>query len=524
MKRLKFISELGFIRNNSKRVLAREKMSKSSSKKRPPRAYVYGRVHGPGKKHEHEIVNMVDDMLQEELDGLDLTGLPITDDHPDDGKLVSDQPGKVRGEILKTFNCADGSKNILAAIDTDTYSGCRTVAGIMNGDIGLSLGHVYREVRTETGEFVERSFTGDHVALCRSPRRKGCKLIAAGRHASYLEKDQHKTATSNEPLQDTEVVVNASRASVLPTAPTFYSSDSASSAVTGNMNGNSNTNQGQTPMPMDTTSNQGGNTGNEKPDLFPNTLRNQMNDTSKASPTDDMTQEQRDLLDLGAEFDSHRAEWREKEKEYQRKLKEADRIIEEKDKQAKAEFEAKKAELERELSATADAWLMQIENLNDGKKNGITKKMVMESLLPPSTQTTEDLKFAENRHKIFQGTVAASSRQHELMMENEKLRAHFFDGGAGTAGEEQTRKRARIEGFGAVGSTRTSSSSSNQSQSVGRPSYTFPTDVPTSYVGPNGAFQSSKSAYQRLQSLREAKNGKQVQRYDSPPKGWRGKA
>lgn len=499
-------------------------MTKMTTKPRPPRAYVYGRVHGPGKKTAADVVNMIDDMVQDELDALDLTGLPITDDHPDDGRLVADQPHKVRGVILKTFNCVDGSKNILAAIDTDTYAGCRSVAGIMNGEIGLSLGHVYNEVQTESGKLVSRSFTGDHVALCRSPRRKGCSLIAAGLRASCLDEDMDKTGPDNAFLSDTQIVT-ASSAFQFPSSSTINTSGLIS---TRNPSMAQNNNSGQGQAPMDTSPAGGGNTPSNNPGPFPNGNQNQNlnqnENVQNGGKPDNMSQEQYDLLVLGEELDARReqeTQWKAEREQMRKDLNEAKKILAEKESQEKAAFEKEKEALEHDVSMTADAWALHLKNIKDHGAKNFSKERFMESILPKNVQTKEELNSAQERHVLFSQTVAASRNQHELMMENEKLRANFF--GENTSPEgEPSRKRSRIEGFGTLGSGASSSSSSSSSHTPAAAKFKLPMNNNTTYVR-NGSFQSSKAAFARLENLREQTGMNSVRKnhFSAAPSGWR---
>lgn len=484
-------------------------MSKTPSKPRPPRAYVYGRVHGPGKKSAAEVVNMIDDMLQEELDALDLTGLPITDDHPGGDGLVADEPSKVRGVILKTFNCADGSKNILAAIDTDTYAGCRSVAGIMNGEIGLSLGHVYSEVQTESGKLVSRSFTGDHVALCRSPRRKGCNLIAAGRRSSYLEETDNKTRPEELVLHDTQVVT-ASNAFRFPSTSTTITIG-VESAKSSPMAADAASGQGQAPMDMTTT---GGGNGNQGP--FPNGSQNAQN-TNKP---DNMTQEQYDLLVLGEELDAkneREAQWVAERNQMRKDLEAANKIIAEKEAREKAAFDKEREALVRDVEMTADAFALHLKNMKDVSAKDFNKERFMESILPKNVQTQQELEEAAERHVFFSKSVAANRNQHELMMENEKLRGQFFAEQTSPGGEP-SRKRSRIEGFGAMGSTSSSPASSSQAPPQAR--FKLPTETTNAFVQ-NGSFQSSKGAFDRLNALREKNAGVKTNHFSPAPEGWR---
>jgi hypothetical protein len=470
---------------------------------------VYGRVHGPGKKSAAEVVNMIDDMMQDELDALDLTGLPITDDHPDGDGLVANQPSKIRGVILKTFNCADGSKNILAAIDTDTYAGCRSVAGIMNGEIGLSLGHVYNEVQTESGKLVSRTFTGDHVALCRSPRRKGCNLIAAGRRTSYLEEPDNKTRPEEQVLHDTQVVT-ASSAFRFPSSSSTITSgfDSAKSTP---MASDAMSGQGQ--APMDTSSTGG---GNANPGPFPNGTQN----TQNSNKPDNMTQEQYDLLVLGEELDAkneREAQWISERNQMKKDLEEAKKIIAENAAREKAAFEKERDALVRDVEMTADAFALHLKNTKDALAKDFNKERFMESILPKNVQTQEELESAAERHVFFSKSVAANRNHHELMMENEKLRGQFF--AEQTSAGEPSRKRSRIEGYGAMGSANASPASSS-SQAPPQAKFKLPTETTSTFMR-NGSFQSSKGAFDRLAALREKNAGVKTTHFSPAPEGWR---
>ncbi len=147
----------------------------------PKVVYLVGRVHGPGKPTFDDLEVLSDEFTQQELDDLDLNGLPITIDHPPPNTPIADHPELVCGKVSLGMRGLDGSKRIFAAVYTDTPAGAAAFARLKAKEAGLSLGHLYQENRyASNNELHSRVVTGDHVALCAVPRRAGCKINLGG--------------------------------------------------------------------------------------------------------------------------------------------------------------------------------------------------------------------------------------------------------------------------------------------------------------------------------------------------------
>ncbi len=188
--------------------------------------YIHGRVHPPGKASPADVEVPCDEMTQVELDALDLTKVPITVDHPPDGVFVNDARDLICGEILQTTRAPDGSKYVMGWLSTATEAGAKAYERLSSGELGLSLGNRYDEARyADTNELHSRSFTPDHVSLCKNPRRPGCMMTVAGYCRSPPEylKDGKYTATTAEgtasTVQHTVTAQTASQPVTTPPAP-----------------------------------------------------------------------------------------------------------------------------------------------------------------------------------------------------------------------------------------------------------------------------------------------------------------
>ncbi len=147
----------------------------------PKVVYLVGRVHGPGKPSIDDLEVLTDEFTQQELDDLDLNGLPLTIDHPPPNTPISAHPELVCGKVSMGLRGVDGSKRIFACVHTDTPAGATAFARLKAKESGLSLGHLYEENRyVATNELHSRVVTGDHVALCAVPRREGCRIEGGG--------------------------------------------------------------------------------------------------------------------------------------------------------------------------------------------------------------------------------------------------------------------------------------------------------------------------------------------------------
>lgn len=147
----------------------------------PKVVYLVGRVHGPGKPTFDDLEVLSDEFTQQELDDLDLNGLPITIDHPPPNSPIANHPELICGKVTLGMRGLDGSKRIFAAVYTDTPAGAAAFERLKAKESGLSLGHLYQENRYASNNALHsRVVTGDHVALCAVPRREGCKINLGG--------------------------------------------------------------------------------------------------------------------------------------------------------------------------------------------------------------------------------------------------------------------------------------------------------------------------------------------------------
>lgn len=143
----------------------------------PKVVYIVGRIHGPGKPSFEDLVVVSDEFTQQELDDLDVNGLPLAIDHPPPNTPIANHPELVCGKVTLGVRGADGSKRVFAVVHTDTPAGAAAFERLQKKESGLSLGHTTLENRyAETNELHSREHIGDHVALCAQPRRPGCTI------------------------------------------------------------------------------------------------------------------------------------------------------------------------------------------------------------------------------------------------------------------------------------------------------------------------------------------------------------
>lgn len=473
------------------------------------RTYVYGRVHGPGKKSRADVVNITDDMMQDELDALDLRGIPITEDHPTDQKTIAQQRNKIRGEIIRSFNGTDGSKYILGVVDTSTLSGCRTVAGIRNGEIGLSLGHIYSETQTETGELVSRTFAGDHVAICRSPRRRGCGLIAAGARSSYLEDTCDKKQGEIGSVIDQQQLVCASSSSTIPAPLSSNSSRTTSNMEAGGQGGAS-------APPSNASASGAGNTQQANP---------QQANGDTSMPDVGILQAQ--LLEMAEVVDVSAA----REKKFMEDLalltKERDEmrnVLTEKEKAEHEKLEKKRAEAEQAAKKTMDGLVMFLKNAKkaggdsgNAEDDDITPESLMASLFPSNLRSEADMdRFKQLNTRTAMVLSNANSNTVNMVAENERMRQAFFKT---PEGAENPYKRTRLESHG-TGSNFGASSSSSSSSSSGATGRYVPTR-PVMKLEQGALAYSSTANFEEINKLR-AQMRKPTPGYTTPdPEGWR---
>jgi len=168
--------------------------------------YIHGCVHGPGKASPDEVTIPGDQMTQSELDALELNNVPITVEHPPNRVYVKDTPDLVCGKIMHTVRDKDGSKYVLGWLSTATPAGEEAYKRLKAGELGLSLGHRYEEVRySDTKELYSRGFEPDHVSLCKNPRRPGCWIKIAGAAPppteAYLNQESYTQRNASAPVQ-----------------------------------------------------------------------------------------------------------------------------------------------------------------------------------------------------------------------------------------------------------------------------------------------------------------------------------
>ena len=111
-----------------------------------------------GKEHFH--------ISPDEAASMDVTGLPVHLEHANNVQV---------GKVERSWDDPDGSKWVLANVDTSTIEG-KFVRNDLSAQTplygGLSLQHVYRKYAdgTSTKEPLE-------VSICKEPRRPGCNIV-----------------------------------------------------------------------------------------------------------------------------------------------------------------------------------------------------------------------------------------------------------------------------------------------------------------------------------------------------------
>ena len=122
-----------------------------------------------------------------EADAIDATGLPVHLEHANNVQV---------GHVQRSWNDEDGTKWVLADIDTSTIEG-----KFVKNDLtcskpiytGLSLQHMYRTYRDGSS-----SKSGIEVSICKDPRRPGCGIV----HSSVTESERYKVAASKRRMTD----------------------------------------------------------------------------------------------------------------------------------------------------------------------------------------------------------------------------------------------------------------------------------------------------------------------------------
>ena len=128
----------------------------------------------------------------DESQDLDATGLPVHLEHADNVKV---------GEVSRSWNDPDGTKWVLASIDTSTIEG-KFVKNDLQSDkplySGLSLQHMYRRFADGSS-----SKTGIEVSICKDPRRPGCNIVHTTNDARYkVRASSNRSMTTEEVTQE----------------------------------------------------------------------------------------------------------------------------------------------------------------------------------------------------------------------------------------------------------------------------------------------------------------------------------
>lgn len=124
----------------------------------------------------------------DEASALDATGLPVHLEHADNVQV---------GNVRRSWDDADGTKWVLADVDTSTIEGKFVKNDLASGKpvySGLSLQHVYRKY--QDGRSTK---TGIEVSICKDPRRPGCGIV----HSSATNADRYKVQASKRRMSDT---------------------------------------------------------------------------------------------------------------------------------------------------------------------------------------------------------------------------------------------------------------------------------------------------------------------------------
>jgi hypothetical protein len=150
-----------------------------------------------------------------EAHALDATGLPVHLEHAGNIKV---------GHVVRSWNDADGTKWVLADVDTSTIEGKYIQNDLTSATpvySSLSLQHMYRKYRDGRS-----TKSGIEVSICKDPRRPGCNIV----HSSATDTARYKvcasrqrtmttaeTPTTTVPMEATEALV--AEPMVAPAAP-----------------------------------------------------------------------------------------------------------------------------------------------------------------------------------------------------------------------------------------------------------------------------------------------------------------
>lgn len=177
------------------------------------RHYFVGTVHPRSKFVQDRVA---DDIPQDDLDAMELRGVPVTVNHPPEPGPMANHPNLVRGEIIKTIRGKNGEKLAIGYIDHTDIKGCWLLNQIEDGfRRGLSLSHSITHRKDEHGRLLPKpEYRPDHVAIVETPRRPGCFLHAIKPPANCfkLRPTSHTSPFSDAAIKSESegVYVNAS--------------------------------------------------------------------------------------------------------------------------------------------------------------------------------------------------------------------------------------------------------------------------------------------------------------------------
>ena len=118
-----------------------------------------------------------------EAHALDATGLPVHLEHAGNVKV---------GHVVRSWNDADGTKWVLADVDTSTIEGKYIQNDLTSATpvySSLSLQHMYRKYKDGRS-----TKSGIEVSICKDPRRPGCNIV----HSSATDTARYKVCASRQ--------------------------------------------------------------------------------------------------------------------------------------------------------------------------------------------------------------------------------------------------------------------------------------------------------------------------------------
>lgn len=369
--------------------------------------YIYGCTHPPGKASPEDVKVLCDEMTQEELDGLDLTGVPITLDHPPINMHVKDTPELVCGKVLQMTRGEKGSKYILAWISAKTPAGEEAYRRLLNGELGLSLGHQYTERRyARTKELHSRSFAPDHVSLCKTPRRDGCWIGSAGfrRAQPYLKQPPHISAHGTAHASDSSrstppQQIAAQTAALVPATPMTDPVAAAPQAAFAA--------PAQAPSPMDT--------GSTSQPIPADWSRAQMHQDLLAAAATMQTLQENEAR-MAAQLD-------ENQKQMEALATAKAQLEKERDEQQARQKQIEEQKAQKYLKAIAEAsrGLKKMGTMAGDNKTGITEDGLRKALFPNGF-TQEGVEALEEFHMV----ACAARERDEAVRQCEELRKQMF--------------------------------------------------------------------------------------------------